>query len=773
MSRKSTVAGIAMILMVLATIPFLGSDNVPFLKWWIMILIIGIGFYPVTASLFAAYTDRGWLFSKVFGVAVSGFAVFALTVCGVTEFVGWVCIAATLICFLVCWIYGFKRVKVEMPDMDLIFEEEALFLFFFLLWTYLAGFHPEAHGTEKFMDFGFMEAMMRSTTLPAKDIWYGTDGINYYYGGQYYAVFLTKLSFTDVKQTYNLMRTLVAAFAFVLPFSICYQMISSRILQRRRKKKLSPVIGGLLSGAAVSLAGNMHYVVYGCIGKWLGWESAADYWFPDSTRYIGYNPVVENDKTIHEFPSYSFVLGDLHAHVVNVMFVLFVIGGVYAYVRRVQEENAGEGKWNAKEILLQPHLILLAFFIGIFHWTNYWDFVIYFVVVCCGALYGALYRYRCKAKQVVSAVLVQAVEVFVIGTVAALPFTISFETMVSGVALAQRHSMLYQLAILWGLPVCLVVLFVAAVLLTWKRVEAPAGAETDSLEKGRHDAFFREMEENAASEEKREALEQERRALPFREFWARAPLSDIFAGILGICAIGLVVIPEIVYVRDIYEEYYARSNTMFKLTYQAFIMFGIVMGYIIVRFLTWKKEHIIKVFGAAGLVCLLWTCGYFGTAVYSWFGNVLDPSEYRGLDATAYLENVFPEDATAIRWLDENIEGQPIVLEANGDSYSDYERVSAMTGLPTVLGWYVHEWLWRGDTLDLNTRAADVEQIYTSADVSLVEKLLKEYDVSYIFVGAKEREKYDALNETTLLQVGKIVYQDEQTGTYILKVNQS
>ena len=533
---------------------------------------------------------------------------------------------------------------------------------------------------------------------------------------------------------------------------------------------MSPVIGGLLSGAAVSLAGNMHYVVFGCIGKWLGWESAADYWFPDSTRYIGYNPVVENDKTIHEFPSYSFVLGDLHAHVVNVMFVLFVIGGVYAYVRRVQEEKAGEGRWDAKSILLQPHLILLAFFIGIFHWTNYWDFVIYFVVVCCGALYSALYRYNCRAKQVVSTVLIQAAEVFAIGTIAALPFTISFQTMVSGVALAQNHSMLYQLVILWGLPAALVLLFLAAVFLTWKRIEAPMGAEADASEKRREDAFSREMTEKATDEAKQKALEAERKALPFREFWARAPLSDIFAGVLGVCAIGLFVIPEIVYVRDIYEEYYARSNTMFKLTYQAFILFGIVMGYIITRFLTWKKEHIIKAFGAIGLVCLLWTCGYFGTAVYSWFGNVLDPSEYRGLDATAYLENVFPEDAAAIRWLDENIEGQPIVLEANGDSYSDYERVSAMTGLPTVLGWYVHEWLWRGDTQDLNMRSADVEQIYTSTDAAVVEELLNQYQVSYIFVGSKEREKYPALNEYVLQQMGQIVFQDETSGTYIIEV---
>ena len=111
-----------------------------------------------------------------------------------------------------------------------------------------------------------------------------------------------------------------------------------------------------------------------------------------------------------------------------------------------------------------------------------------------------------------------------------------------------------------------------------------------------------------------------------------------------------------------------------------------------------------------------------------------------------------------------------MVLEANGDSYSDYERVSAMTGLPTVLGWYVHEWLWRGDTLDLNTRSADVEQIYTSSDPDLVEELLQKYQVSYIFVGSKEREKYTALNEAVLQQVGEIVYQDEQTGTYILQI---
>ena len=86
------------------------------------------------------------------------------------------------------------------------------------MWTYFAGFRPQAYGgTEKFMDYGFMEAMMRSTTLPARDLWYSEGTINYYYGGQYFAVFLTKLTGSKVELTYNLMRT------FVLHLRLCFR----------------------------------------------------------------------------------------------------------------------------------------------------------------------------------------------------------------------------------------------------------------------------------------------------------------------------------------------------------------------------------------------------------------------------------------------------------------------------------------------------------------------------------------------------------------------
>ena len=70
MSKKTTVSGILLVLLVLATTPLLGTDKVSFLKWWLMTLVLGIGFYPAAAALFPRFHDRGWMFSKVLGIVV-------------------------------------------------------------------------------------------------------------------------------------------------------------------------------------------------------------------------------------------------------------------------------------------------------------------------------------------------------------------------------------------------------------------------------------------------------------------------------------------------------------------------------------------------------------------------------------------------------------------------------------------------------------------------------------------------------------------------------
>ena len=390
----------------------LKEDGKVFAIWWLAVLLLGWCSFPLCQYLFSGFRDKGYLVAKIFGIAGAGFLMWLGAATGIVPFTSGSCLGSVAVFAVICWGVWITFNKKKNKDRKFwkftgewyqtALDDELVFTLLFLLWTYVAGFRPAAYGTEKFMDYGFMMAMMRSTTLPAKDLWYAGSKINYYYGGQYFAVFLTKLTHTQVAQTYNLMRTLVAGFCFAVPFGLVRQMVLDSW-----KKEKPALLGGVLAGAGVSLAGNMHYVV---IGKLLPWireifhlpKGDYTYWFPNSTRYIGYYPA-ENDKTIHEFPSYSFVLGDLHAHVVNLMFVVALISLVYAMMKHhsskdaLQAEAAGEKNFCKKQVaaaLTDPYVLVFAFLIGMFHWTNYWDFVIYYVMGGMGVIWCNYQKYK-------------------------------------------------------------------------------------------------------------------------------------------------------------------------------------------------------------------------------------------------------------------------------------------------------------------------------------------------------------------------------------------
>lgn len=735
--RKEWGKVIVSILLVCLSIWLLREDSRAFLSWWLVILVMGSAFMPVTGMLFSGFRDQGWLFSKVIAIAICGYGIWLFVTLGILEFTSTTCIVIILLCIggnfgLAFWQRKKGCHAFPVNEGNLIFWEEVLLFVLFLLWTYVAGFRPQAFGEEKFMDFGFMAAMMRSTKLPATDIWYSLSPINYYYGGQYYAVFLTKITGTQIAETYHLMRTFIAGMAFVLPFSLVRQLTADSYekrfspvsSQKRRIKtkriwtegrwKRIPIWSGLLAGMAVSIAGNMHYVIYAMVLPFFQ-ETENSYYFPDSTRYIGHNPLT-NDQTIHEFPSYSFVLGDLHAHVVNVFFVLTVLGILYAWMKGQKERE--------RKVLFQLPLLACGVFLGIFQWSNAWDFAIYYVIICGVCFFGNLAHTQNWKKGVLESA-VQWVALLVLSMIIALPFTMKFDSgMAQGICFAQNHSAFYQFCILWAFPIFIVVSYLVKL----------------CLENGK--------------------------CVPLK-WLSKTSQPDIFVAVLCLCALGLIVMPEIVYLKDIYEETAARSNTMFKLTYQAFILFGIGMGYILIRFLFDKVHLWIRGIAIFGIVCLLLTSCYTVTAIKQWSGTIWNRENYLGLDATAFLETYYPEDAKAIRWLQDNIKGTPVVLEAPGDSYSYYGRVSAMTGLPTVQGWYVHEWLWRGDTELLNEQGAEIETIYTSVDEAQICELLKKYEVSYIFVGQMEREKYPTLNEALLRELGEVVFED---GAIIVQV---
>ena len=107
-------------------------------------------------------------------------------------------------------------------------------------------------------------------------------------------------------------------------------------------------------------------------------------------------------------------------------------------------------------------------------------------------------------------------------------------------------------------------------------------------------------------------------------------------------------------------------------------------------------------------------------------------------------------------------------MEAPGDSYTEYNVVSSYTGLPTVSGWFVHEWLWRGTADIPQARVSEITEIYTSEDSNYTQSLLNKYRVEYVIIGDFEREKFPNLYEQKFNQLGKVVYSSGNTRLYRL-----
>lgn len=699
--------------------------------WWASIFLIGIAFLPLNGYIFQRFDDGGWLFSKVIGLFLSGWILWIFNVLHVLRFRQRNILLIVLA--LAALNYGnllWRRKKngeTGLPAVrwKLVLAEELIFTGLFALAVYIVGFRPEAYGTEKFMDYGFLTAMSRSSYMPFEDPWYSGYSVNYYYGGQYMAAFLMKMTGDAAGVSYNLMRACVTAFSFALPFSLTYQLMRDRMGENAK----SPWFAGALGGTAVAFCGNFHYVIFGIIYPLLGLGGKKySYWFPDSTRYIGYNPDLP-DKTIHEFPAYSSVLGDLHAHYVNMIFVLAVIAIVYAWAQKEDPRRPDIRP------MLKPEILLIGIFTGVFRWTNFWDFPIYYVV--CGSIlfFVNLRTYRGEPVRWLVIMLGEAAEILIIGYVAALPFTASFYQISSQIGLTHSHTLWYQMLILWGLPAAVLLFYIICLI-----------------------------------RERREVRKSSPKALRRVRVMA---LPDLTVLMWGLCAAGLVFLPEVIYVKDIYGADHYRANTMFKLTYQAFILFGIVMAYVIVRTICGlpkkKAGRAGRTAGCIFLGLLLLTSGYTGRAVSSWFGNIFKPGKRISTDASVFVSESFPSDFGAIQWLNQHVHDTSTILEAPGDSYSDFERVSVATGLPTVDGWYVHEWLWRGGHAGEDKRLEDIQTIYTSTDADEIRRLIKKYDIHYIYIGNLERQKYPDLQDKVLQSIGETVYSDG-VSTYILKM---
>ncbi|MFQ5988250.1 MAG: hypothetical protein ACE5H6_05325, partial [Dehalococcoidia bacterium] len=140
------------------------------------------------------------------------------------------------------------------------------------------------------------------------------------------------------------------------------------------------------------------------------------------------------------------------------------------------------------------------------------------------------------------------------------------------------------------------------------------------------------------------------------------------------------------------------------------------------------------------------------------------------LDGLAFAERTNPAEYEAIEWLNSNVGGAPVIVEAAGGYFTNYFRVSARTGLPTILGSPGHELQWRGSYVLFEGREEDIHLIYESEDMGEVEETLEKYNVTYVYVGHLEREQYGMEVGEKFADFMDVVFENE--GVTIYKVRE-
>jgi len=508
----------------------------------------------------------------------------------------------------------------------------------------------------------------------------------------------------------------IFSYTVTLTFSIAITLFSKNTVL-----KIKEILSAMLTAALVAFSGNLH-TLYTFFTQYQQREGLPitsttfspltfpnNYWYPNATRFIPF--------TIHEFPLYSFVVSDLHGHVSDIPIVLFGLAIILEIFlsKKIKHLN----------------LIILSLALSIMYMTNTWDAPIYGLLV--GFIIFIKYFYVLKdiAKSAQRSLLpITIVILFTI--VFSIPFSTSFKPFVSGIGIMCapdflteigrigpflfetnhcQHSPLWQLTILYGFFYFFAAVLIISFIKQWKKKKIVA--------------------------------------------------QDIFILALIVVSTILIILPEFLYVKDIYPEHY-RANTMFKFTYEAFIMLSIVAGYAIMKITSGRKNFLLL---SATFILLLLVFLYPFFAIQSYYANL---KTYHGLNGISYLKNLRAQDHSAIMFIKQNITNQPIILEAQGDSYTDYGRISANTGLPTILGWTVHEWLWRGSYSVVAPRIADIKTLYETSDLTLTKKLLRQYNVSYVYIGELEKQKYENLQEEKFAQLGEIIFEEKGTKIYQL-----
>ncbi len=798
--------------------------------WLLAVELIYLAALPLSLFLFRPLADRGMVLARILGLLGVGYATWLIVSLDWVEFSRTAILLGILAVALLSGLTLMARWQ-ELTDFlrrrwQLLLTGEALFLLAFLAFVAIRAFNPDLwhpyRGGEKPMELAYFNAVIRSTLLPPYDPWFAGGYLNYYYWGYFILALPTRLVGVVPTVAFNLAVPLFFALSVTGAYSVVYNLAEG--VRRSRRPSLSgsteasavavdeeyagdfredlrkvsgsakriirsPLTAGLLGGLFVAVIGNLDGAIQLLQGIWGRLAGSAEVYLSfDFWRSSRMLPNLENfdpgllafwapekiadrpDVSWHitEFPFFTFLFGDLHAHMMAIPFTLLVIGlglNLTAGWRRLG------WLWDAAAAAL------LGLALGALWLINSWDYPSYLALTL--ALAGlAVYCAPGTARTRLAWGGALAVGIGLASILAYLPFHQAMETFDAGIEATKWRTPLVNYLGIHGL-----FLFVVGTFLVWQ-ARRPL-----SIICGR--SFGLSYLDVAGSSGQPRGMSQRW----LRGYFILGLLATIYLALAGygtgaVLSVLLVVTGLVIWdglAAGTRGRAYAvfpllllalalglglgvdlvrlkgdigRMNTFFKYYLEAWVLFSLAASYMLWRMGYDSRFRPVNLKGARllwlGVAALL----IFSSLIYTGLGvkarvsdrfNNLPPT----LDGMAYMEPAahwekgqlieLKWDAAAIRWLQDNVAGSPVVLEAHTEQYRWGGRIANYTGLPTVLGWPWHQIQQRGVySHEIPVRAKHVREMYETTDLELARSLLSQYDVKYVVVGELERIYYPA-----------------------------
>jgi YYY domain-containing protein len=815
-----------------------------FFSWYVIITLVGWVAFPIAYRFFPRLPERGYALSRALGWLICGYLFWALGSLGVLQNnLGGVLFAFALVTVLsaACvWGRRWGEMRAWLRERRAyLVAAEVIFLAAFAAMAFIRAANPNIDGTEKPMELAFINAILKSPTLPPHDPWLSGYGISYYYFGYVLVSMLIRASGVMSGVGFNLAIALVFGMTAIGAYGILYNLLA---LRKRTADDLSgaqlsgplglPILGPvfvLLMGNLEGILAMLHDkgifwtqtggVYQSGFWKWLGVLDLSDPpiqplswlphysfipWWRASRVLADYNLAGSFREVIDEIPFFSYLLSDLHPHVLGMPFAMLMVGLALNVWLSARTEGSS---------LLGFHIpfdragfVMAALLLGALAFLNTWDFPVYIALVAGAYTLGRVQEYGWRWS-LVGDFLGLGLLLGIAGVIFYIPFFVGFSSQAGGIL----PSMIYftrgtQFWVMFGTLLAPILVFlvyrlarpkegrpdlergiaiaVGLVAVLWVGMygigliasQLPSlgglfmgnlGVSNASIGVVIHASLFGFVSPDGAAF-------PGRLSAPGAWLSLTVLLGLLIAAIIGLrpqpaedtapvdpsangrALAGLSSGPEAFWLLIVLigallalapEFFYLRDmfgdrmNTIFKFYYTAWILWGLGAAYATAALIQDLRHRNWGVAWRVGAVALL----AIGLTYPVWGLQTkigaFPAAKDLTLDGNAFLQANVPDEMAAVAWLDQQPAG--VIAEAVGESYAgETSREATLTGYATVLGWKGHEDQWRGSDAGWVDRIGDLQTLYTTNDWKVAQAIIQKYDIRYIVVGPVERSTY-------------------------------